>query len=156
MKKMFLAALVLMSAVVVNAQTVTADQVAKFNTENYNFGKIKQNVPVVTYFEITNVSDKPLVVENAWGSCGCTTPEKPEQPILPGQTAKLKVQYSGAGTPGSPAFTKDVYVKFAGIEQPKNVKITMEVVDEPTYDAYVKEKEASEKVKTKGKSKAKG
>ena len=32
-------------------------------------------------FEIKNISDKPVVVENASASCGCTVPEKPEKPI---------------------------------------------------------------------------
>ena len=44
---------------------------------------------------------------------------------MPGATAKLKVQYNAAAV--SP-FTKDVYVKFAGIAQPKTVQITGEVV----------------------------
>ena len=42
------------------AQT-KVDDVARVNTEKYDFGKIKQGVPVVTYFEIKNLSDKPLV-----------------------------------------------------------------------------------------------
>ena len=116
---------------------VKADDIIKMNTEKHDFGKIKQNIPAIYYFEIKNTSDKPVVVENAWGSCGCTTPEVPKEPILPGTTTKLKVQYSAAALA---TFEKVVYIKLAGVDQPKEVKITGEVLAPTAYDAYVKEK----------------
>ena len=134
MKSILLAATAFMFSVVVMAQA-KADDVIKVNVEKYDFGKIKQNVPVIYNFEIKNTSDKPVVVENSWGSCGCTTPEKPKEPIQPGQTAKLKVQYNAAALNH---FEKDVYIKLAGIEQPKTIKITGEVLDAAAYDAYAK------------------
>jgi Protein of unknown function (DUF1573) len=126
MKKIFLfaSAIVFSMAVMAQAQ-LKADDVAKFNTEKHDFGKIKQGVPVTYFFEITNISDKPLVVENASASCGCTVPEKPEKPINPGATAKIKVQYNAAAVQ---PFTKDVYIKLAGIEQQKVLHITGEVI----------------------------
>lgn len=145
MKSILLAATAFLFSVVVMAQT-KAEDVIKVNVEKYDFGKIKQNVPVVYNFEIKNTSDKPVVVENSWGSCGCTTPEKPKEPIQPGQTAKLKVQYNAAALNH---FEKDVYIKLAGIEQPKTVKITGEVLDAAAYDTYAKTK--GEKGKAKGK-----
>ena len=124
-----------------------ADDVAKVNTEKYDFGKIKQGVPVSTFFEIKNISDKPLVIENAWGSCGCTTPEVPKEPIAPGTTTKLKVNYNAAA---QNHFEKQVYIKFAGIQEPKIVTITGDVLDQNAYDAYQKEggKKASQEAKT--------
>jgi Protein of unknown function (DUF1573) len=119
-----------------------ADDVAKFNTEKYDFGKIKQGVPVSTFFEIKNISDKPLVIENAFGSCGCTTPEVPKEPIAPGATAKLKVNYNAAA---QNQFTKTVTVKFAGVQEPKVLTITGEVLDEAAYNAYSKENGGSKK-----------
>lgn len=101
------------------------DEFIKMNTVKYDFGKIKQNVPVTYSFEIKNISNKPIVVENSYASCGCTTPEKIVEPIAPGATAQLKVQYNAAN-PG--AFTKDVHIKLAGVAQEKIVHITGEVV----------------------------
>jgi hypothetical protein len=101
------------------------DEFIKINTVKYDFGKIKQNVPVFYSFEIKNISNKPVVVENSYASCGCTTPEKIVEPIAPGATAQLKVQYNAAN-PG--AFTKDVHIKLAGVAQEKIVHITGEVV----------------------------
>jgi len=128
MKKIFLFASAIVFSMAVMAQApaqLKADDVAKFNTEKHDFGKIKQGVPVTYYFEITNISDKPLVVENASASCGCTVPEKPEKPINPGATAKIKVQYNAAAVQ---PFNKDVYIKLAGIEQPKTLHISGEVI----------------------------
>jgi hypothetical protein len=124
MKKIALLASALVFSIAIMAQT-KADDVAKFNTERHDFGKIKQGVPVTFNFEIKNVSDKPLVVESASASCGCTVPEKPEKPINPGATGKIKVQFNAAAVA---PFTKDIYIKFAGVDQPKTVQITGEVV----------------------------
>ena len=124
MKKIALFASALVFSIAVMAQT-KADDVVKFNTEKHDFGKIKQGVPVTFFFEIKNIGDKPLVVENASASCGCTVPEKPEKPINPGATGKIKVQFNAAAVA---PFTKDIFIKFAGVDQPKTVQITGEVV----------------------------
>lgn len=153
MRKISLIASALFFSLAVMAQP-KADDVAKFSIEKHDFGKIKQGVPVTYSFEIKNISDKPLVVENSWASCGCTTPEKISDPIMPGQTVPLKVQYNAAAV--SP-FTKDVYVKFTGIDQPKTVQITGEVLTTEAYDTWVKEhppvKEEAPKTKEKVKTK---
>jgi hypothetical protein len=136
MKRILFAAAAVVLSLAVNAQKSNPDDLIKVNYETYDFGKIKQNVPVTYYFEITNKSDKPVVVENSWGSCGCTTPERPVEPIAPGATAKLKVQYNAAAL-GS--FTKDVYIKLAGVEQTKTIHITGETLEPVKYDEYVKQ-----------------
>lgn len=142
MKKLLLAATALVFAVVVKAQA-GAESVIKVNTERHDFGKILNAKPVDYYFEITNTSDKPVVIENAWGSCGCTTPEKPTEPIAPGATAKLKVNYNAAALGH---FDKQVMIKVAGIDNPKIVTITGETLTQEAYDAYVKEQ--AEKAKS--------
>ena len=126
MKKIFLFASALAFSVAVMAQSqVKADDIVKFATEKHDFGKIKQGVPVTFNFEFKNISDKPVVVENASASCGCTVPEKPEKPIAPGETGKIKVQFNAAAVA---PFNKDVYIKFAGVDQQKTVHISGEVI----------------------------
>jgi hypothetical protein len=141
MKQLLILAVAFICGTAAIAQQKATD-VSKVNTEKYDFGKIKQGVPVSTYFEITNTSDKPLVIENAWGSCGCTTPEVPKEPIAPGATSKLKVNYNAAAMNH---FEKDVFIKFAGIQDPRVVKITGEVLDENAYNAYLKENGGAKK-----------
>lgn len=133
MKKLLLMAAAFVISASVMAQK--ADDVIKVNTEKHDFGKIKQCVPVTTYFEVTNISNKPVVIENAWGSCGCTTPEIPKEPIAPNATTKLKVAYNAAAVA---PFDKEVYIKLAGVQEPKIVHITGEVLDAAAYDTYTK------------------
>ena len=140
MKRILLAAAALVFTVAMKAQTQTPqqtpDDVMKLNQEKHDFGKIPQGPPSADfYFEITNKSDKAIVVESAQASCGCTTPEVPKEPIAPGGTAKLKVSYNAMNIGG---FTKTVSIKIAGIDQPKVVTITGEVLAKDAYDEYVK------------------
>jgi hypothetical protein len=134
MKKILLLAAVFATGFTAMAQQ-KADEVMKVNVETYDFGKIKQGTPVTTYFTITNTSDKPITIENAWAGCGCTTPEFSKEPIAPGATSKLKVGYNAAAMGH---FTKDVNVKIAGYQQQKIVKITGEVVNASATDALSK------------------
>jgi len=157
MKKfLFIAAAFILSAGVMAQKTMVND-FAKFNTDKYDFGKIKQNVPAIYTFEITNKSDKPLVIENAHATCGCTVPEYQKEPILPGKTAKIKVQYNAANLAH---FEKTVYVKLAGVDEEKALGISGEVLAADAFDAWTKEeaaKAATEKTtksKTKGKNKS--
>lgn len=147
MKKVFLLASAFIFSLAVLAQP-KADDVLKVNTEKHEYGKIKQGVPVTTFFELKNLSDRPLVIENVTASCGCTTPEKPKEPIMPGQTYKLKVDYNAVAMGN---FVKDINIKIAGVELPKVVKIAGEVITAEAFDAYTKEKE-KEKAKNNGKS----
>lgn len=135
MKKILLIAAALVSGVAAMAQQ-KADDVIKMNTETHNFGKIKQGVPVTYYFEIKNISDKPVVVENATASCGCTVPEKPALPIMPGKSDKVKVIFN-AGTIGP--INKDIYIKLADIPDQKVVHITGEVLTAEAYDNLPKD-----------------
>ena len=125
MRKLFLLATAFVFGIAAMAQQ-KIEEVIKVDMEQYDFGKIKQGVPVTTYFTITNISDKPIVIENAQASCGCTTPEWNREPIAPNGTAKIKVGYN-AGAMGS--FTKPINIKLAGIDATKQVNITGEVVN---------------------------
>ncbi len=135
MKKILLFATAFAFTLGVKAQTPSTDAFIKLNVEAHDFGKIVQNTPVSYVFEIKNISDKPVVVENTWASCGCTTPDKIVDPILPGKTAMLKVNYNAAA---AAPFSKDVFIKLAGIDQPKTVKISGEVLTAEAFEQFKK------------------
>ena len=97
------------------------DDVIKVNVAKHDFGNIPQGKPVTYAFEIKNTSSKPVVVENTYASCGCTTPDRIVEPIAPGATVPLKVQYNAAAVG---PFTKQVHIKLAGITQEKIVEIS--------------------------------
>jgi hypothetical protein len=135
MKQLLLVAAVL---VLTNAVSAQQDQkTIKFPDLVHNFGKIKQGVPTTFDFEFTNVSGKPVVIEQASATCGCTTPKWPQSPVMPGKKEKINVGYNAAGV-GS--FTKDITVKIAGVDTPVILTIKGEVLSVEAYDTYIKEK----------------
>jgi hypothetical protein len=60
----------------------------------YDFGKTEDGNKVEYNYRFTNTGMKPLVILNATASCGCTVPEKPEKPIMPGDTGFIKVIFN--------------------------------------------------------------
>lgn len=66
----------------------------------YNFGTIKEGDKIEFNFRFKNTGNKPLVVVNASASCGCTIPEKPEKPILPGETSFIRAVFNSKGKAG--------------------------------------------------------
>ncbi len=66
----------------------------------YNFGNITEGEKVTYNFRFKNTGTKPLVIANTSASCGCTVPEKPEKPIMPGETGFIKVVFNSQGKLG--------------------------------------------------------
>ncbi len=67
----------------------------------YNFGKVTDGEKVVYSYRFKNTGTKPLVVVEATASCGCTVPQKPERPILPGETGFIKIVFDSKGRVGN-------------------------------------------------------
>lgn len=80
------------------------DQPGEKATE-WNYGSIKNASTGYRYFKFTNTGKAPLVISNAKGSCGCTVPSYPREPIMPGESNFIKVKYD---TKRTGAFTKYV------------------------------------------------
>lgn len=142
MKRFLLAvsALLLSATMFAQAPATTgqkASDVLKFKELTHDFGKIKQGVPVTYDFVFSNVAAKPVVIESATATCGCTTPVKPEAPVAKGKQDKITAGFN-AGVLGT--FTKSITVKVAGIDAPMEIKITGEVLNDVDYAKYEKEK----------------
>lgn len=82
--------------------TVPAADAAVMSFENgmYNFGKINQGDKIHHDFKFKNTGKSPLIITNATATCGCTIPEPPKDPIQPGQSAVIKVNFNSAGKMG--------------------------------------------------------
>ncbi|WP_313806779.1 DUF1573 domain-containing protein [Flavobacterium sp.] len=72
----------------------------KFNEAEHDFGTINEGDKVETTFTISNEGEADLIIMNAQGSCGCTVPEWPKEPIKPGASADMKVTFNSSGKPG--------------------------------------------------------
>jgi hypothetical protein len=59
----------------------------------HDYGTIKQGENGECEFKFTNTGKEPLVITNCQGSCGCTVPQCPKEPILPGKSSVIKVKY---------------------------------------------------------------
>lgn len=78
-----------------------------FDTETIDYGTIAHNADGNRKFEFTNNGNKPLIITNTQGSCGCTVPTTPKEPIAPGAKGVIGVKYA---TDRVGAFTKTVTV----------------------------------------------
>lgn len=72
----------------------------KFEEEEHDFGLITQGEKVTYAFKFKNTGKSNLLIASAAGSCGCTVPEFPKEPILPGQEGKINVIFNSEGKSG--------------------------------------------------------
>lgn len=142
----FTAVFVSASLLAQNATQKKAEDVVKFKELTYNFGKIKQGAPVTHDFGFTNISNKPVIIESATPSCGCTTPVFPQAPIVAGKADKITAGFNAAV---AGPFNKTITVKIAGIDTPLEIRITGEVLSADDYTKFEKAK-GSKAAKTGG------
>jgi len=71
----------------------------------WNYGNIENGSNGTRVFKFTNTGEAPLVISNAKGSCGCTVPSYPKEPIMPGESNEISVKYD---TKRTGQFTKYV------------------------------------------------
>ena len=72
----------------------------QFEETVFDWGTIDEGDKISHIFTFTNTGDLPLIIKDAKGSCGCTVPVWPKDPILPGEKAVLEVQFNSKGKPG--------------------------------------------------------
>ena len=72
----------------------------KFKQEKIDLGTIKEDAIVETFFEFINDGNADLVIIDAEGSCGCTVPTVPKEPIKPGGKATIGVKYTAKNKAG--------------------------------------------------------
>jgi len=65
----------------------------KMDKLTHDYGTILQGANGECEFKFTNTGKEPLVITNCQGSCGCTVPQCPSKPILPGKSDVIKVKY---------------------------------------------------------------
>lgn len=113
------------------ASTKKAEDLVKFKEVRHNFGKIKQGVPVTYDFDFTNISNEPVIIENASASCGCTTPVWPQQPVMKSKADKIKAGFNAAA---AGPFEKTIFIKLKGIDARYELKIAGEVLTAEAFD----------------------
>ena len=109
----------------------------QFDKVEHDFGTIKQGDQVECSFKITNTGQEPLIIEEAHGSCGCTVPDYPKEPIPPGQSRDMKVKFNSTGKKGKQAKTVTVT---ANTDPLQTIVTVRSEVEAPETDSKEKSK----------------
>ena len=81
---------------------VDAENAPEFEFEEtvMQFGEISQGEKVKRLFKFTNIGKSNLIISDAKGSCGCTVPLWPKNPIAPGEEGEIEVVFDSNGKSG--------------------------------------------------------
>lgn len=99
----------------------------QFENLEHDFGTIKQGDSPETVFKFTNTGNEPLIIENAKGSCGCTVPDWPKDPIAPGGKGEIKVQFNSAGKSGDQSKSVTLTANTEPLNTVLNIKAKVDV-----------------------------
>jgi hypothetical protein len=106
MRKAFIFSFLLISYLGISAQNAVPAADAnepqahiEFKSLVHDFGKIAVNSKAECEFKFKNTGSVPLILSNVKASCGCTVPEWPKEPILPGESGVIKVNYTTVTRP---------------------------------------------------------
>jgi hypothetical protein len=100
----------------------------KFAEMTHNYGNIKQDTKNPKTFKFTNTGTEPLIIESAVGSCGCTVPTFPKEPIKPGESGEIEVVYSPGKQQGAQTKTITITANTNPITTTINISAEVEVV----------------------------
>ncbi len=103
----------------------------KFDENLIDYGEIEYNSDGKRTFKFTNIGEAPLVFNRISSSCGCTVPKKPEQPIKPGESAEIEVEYD---TKRIGVFIKAISVSSNAVNSNVVLRIKGEVLEEEDDD----------------------
>ncbi len=68
-----------------------------FASYEHDFGTLEAGESVTHMFEFTNTGTEPLLLDKCKGSCGCTVPKCPKEPIAPGEKGQIEVKFNSKG-----------------------------------------------------------
>ena len=109
-------------------QNATADATIDFVSKVVDYGIIENKSDGARKFIFTNNGTEPLLIKNAKGSCGCTVPTWPRDPIAPGATAEIGVKYD---TKRVGKFTKTITLTTNADKRPVILTVKGEVKPPP-------------------------
>ncbi|MGC6470150.1 MAG: DUF1573 domain-containing protein [Flavobacteriales bacterium] len=99
-----------------------------FEKDVHDFGQLIDGEKVAYSFKFTNSGDAPLIISSAKGSCGCTVPNWPKDPIAPGESGTIDVSFNSSGRTGKQ--NKAVTLTANTNPSRKVINITSEVITE--------------------------
>lgn len=116
----------------VSAQTTVGPKIS-YEKDVTDFGEVEYGGPRERVWKFKNTGTEPLMIVNAVGSCGCTVPSFPKEPIMPGKTAEIKINYD-TNRPGPIAKTVTVTTNEAAGSNTVVIKVVGNVKAAPAND----------------------
>lgn len=99
-----------------------------FAQTEHNFGNINQDTENKKVFSFTNTGTEPLIISQATGSCGCTVPKYPKDPIAPGATGEIEVVYKPGKQKGNQQKTVTVTANTEPAQTILNIKAEVQEI----------------------------
>lgn len=118
----------------ISLAVIAASAQAKLTIDStlHDFGTMKEGEKVTYKFVVKNTGTTPLYIINVTQPCGCTIPSFSQEPIEPGKTAEITVQYDSEGHPG--IFAKQLQIQSNDPEKYHTITITGTVIAKPTTE----------------------
>lgn len=110
----------------------------EFDKTEHDFGAINEGDVVETVFIVKNIGESDLIIADAQGSCGCTVPEPPKEPIAPGESAPIKVSFNSSRKRGLQNKTVTLTTNTEKGKETFNVKVN--VIPNPDSNVSPKNK----------------
>jgi hypothetical protein len=119
-------------------EAISPETAAKleFEEEVFDFGDIVEGDVVEHVFKFKNAGKSPLIISHAVGSCGCTVPEWPQEPIAPGDLGEVKVKFNSTGKQGEQ--DKTITISANTIPNKTKIRIVGGVEVNPETEAAAK------------------
>ena len=108
-------------------------QEIKFEKTEIDYGSIKKSADGIREFKFTNTGDIPLILDRCKGSCGCTVPKCPKEPIAPGEEGVIEVKFNSKGKKNKQ--TKTVTINANTVPEQTRITISANVTPAPVEDA---------------------
>lgn len=103
-----------------------------FAENAWDFGTIDEGDAVTHIFKFTNTGDNPLIIDRCKGSCGCTVPQCPKEPIAPGAEGEIEVKFNSKGKKNKQ--TKTVTINANTVPEQTRITISANVTPAPVED----------------------
>ncbi len=73
----------------------------RWNRDTIHFGTIEEGSILLDSFKVTNTGKQPYIIKEIKTSCDCTVLKYPEYPVMPGETATIRIEFDSRGKSGA-------------------------------------------------------
>lgn len=126
--------LILACAFIAGGMILSSAQQIELSESIVDLGNIEYGGKALATINVKNTGDKPLIIASAQPSCGCTVPNYPKEPIAPGKSANMTIEYTTTKRAG--AFNKTVTINSNAVTEGRKIfRIKGVVADNPNATA---------------------